>query len=66
MMVTVMDGEEEVCVDPGETGAILEVGGAGESGGPARQEGKVRTVGIRQWRRVDIAKCLIAQETGSP
>ncbi len=59
----VTDGEEEVCVDPGEMGAILEAGGG--SGDPARQEGKGRTVGIGQWSRGDVAKCLRAQETGS-
>ncbi len=31
---------------------------------PARR-GKGQTVGIGQWRRVDVAKCLRAQETGS-
>jgi hypothetical protein len=30
----VTDSKEEVCVDPGEKGAIL------EAGGPARQEGE--------------------------
>jgi hypothetical protein len=59
---TVTDGGEEVCVDPGEMGAILE---AGEARGPAKQ-GKEWTVGIGQWRRVDVAKCLRAQEMGSP
>ncbi len=31
---------------------------------PTRR-GKMRAVGIRQWRRIDIAGCLKTQETGS-
>jgi hypothetical protein len=31
--VTVTDGGEGVCVDPGEKGAILEAGGPGPPGG---------------------------------
>jgi hypothetical protein len=56
-MITVTDGVEEVCMVPGETGAILEAGGVGGPGPPVGgKEG--------QWRRVDIAKCLRTQETG--
>jgi hypothetical protein len=38
-------------VDPGKMGAILETGGVGGPGLPGG--GK-----IRQWRRVDVTKCL--------
>jgi hypothetical protein len=63
-MGTVMDGAEEVCVDPGEREAILK---AGEVGGPCLLGGgKGRAVGIRQWRRIDITGHLRTQETGSP
>jgi hypothetical protein len=59
MMVIVMDGEEEVCVDPGEMGAILE---AGESGGPAHQEGE-RT---DSWHQTveEGRRCKMSKSTG--
>ncbi len=60
-VLSVTDGMEGVCVDPGEKGAILEGGGAR----PARR-GKRRAVGLRQWRRIDKAEWLKTQETGSP
>jgi hypothetical protein len=42
----VTDGVEEVCVDPGEMGAILEAGGVGGPGPPG--EGKGWTVGFER------------------
>jgi hypothetical protein len=38
-IVTVTDGVEGVCVDPGETGAILEAGGVGGPGPPGGGKG---------------------------
>jgi hypothetical protein len=42
------------------------LGSRGSRGTRPARRGKGQTVGIRQWRRVDIAKCLRTQETGSP
>jgi hypothetical protein len=53
---SVTDGVEGMCVDPGETGAILEAGGVGGPGLP--EGGKRQADGIGQWRRIDITKCL--------
>jgi hypothetical protein len=47
-----MDGGVEECVDPGGNEAILNVG-EGRGPGPPGRGGK-RTVGIRQWRRLDV------------
>ncbi len=35
-----MDGVGEVCINPGETGAILEAGGVGGPGPPGGGKGK--------------------------
>jgi hypothetical protein len=56
VLVSVTDGVEGMCVDPGEREAILE---AGRVRGPGPPGGERRAVGIRQWRRIDIIECLI-------
>ncbi len=38
-IVLVTDGVQEVCVDPGEMGAILEAGGVGGPGPPGGGKG---------------------------
>jgi hypothetical protein len=38
----------------------------GSRGTRPDRRGKRRSVGIRQWRRIDIVGCLRTQETGSP
>jgi hypothetical protein len=41
-------------------------GHLGIRGTQSARSGKGRTVGIGQWRRVDVTKCLRKEETGSP
>jgi hypothetical protein len=41
------------------------LGSRGSQGTRPARRGKEWTVGIGQWRRVDVARCLGAQETGS-
>ncbi len=62
-VVSVTDKGTEMCVYPGGSEAILsarERGGPGPPGG-----GGKRTVGIRQWRRLDTPRCQKAWGTSS-